>query len=147
MAATIAGAIKAHVEAAGLGLACYRDAAPSHLNPKTGKLEPSVPLPYVTVRERIAASNDPDGVFDDDVIHSETETVQVDLWQRWRTDSGGRAESYTLARDLRQLLRTVDLTGLPFRVYGTRVAATARLLEPVTNVVHDVLTLTVRREV
>lgn len=142
MPATISGAVKSVVEGLGLGLACYRDGAPS----RDGLPAPT--LPYVTVQERIAASLDADGTFDAGVNHTLRETVQVNLWQQWRNpQTGAPAESYTLARALLQGLRAASLTGLPFRVYGSRAEATARLLESEENVVHDVLTLTVYREV
>ena len=145
MPATVSGAVKAKVESLGLGLSCYRDAAPRLPGAQD---EPLPELPYVSVREGIAATPDQDGAYDDDVAHTKAEQVQVDLWQRWRNPSTGKPEeSYTLARDLELGLQGAQLVGLPFRVYGCRVLATARLLEPNDNVVHHVVTLMINREV
>lgn len=144
MAATTAGAIKSLVETLGLGLVCYRDAAPRL--PGAGDTE-LPPMPFASVRERIAAAPDADGLFDLDVSHTERETVQVDLWQQWRDLATGKpTESYTLARALRDGLAGAQLTGLPWRVYGVRVSGSVRLLEPDDNVVHDAITVTLYRE-
>jgi hypothetical protein len=146
VAATIAGALKARIEGLGLGLVAYRDGAPSAPDPATGLPVPTVPLPYVTIREAIAATPDLDGPYDDGVPHTIREVVQVDLWQRWRDPNSRKtAEQYGLADALVRGLRGAPLPDAPTRVYGCAVAGRTRLLEPQENVVHDAITLTIRR--
>lgn len=145
MAATIAGMLKARIEAAGLGLSVFRDAAP---RPADGT---DYPMPYVTVRENVAMVPDADGAYDDDPAaeHTAQETVQVDLWQRWRDPETGRvAEDYALPGQVRRLLHgATGWTGTPFRVRGSRVVSAVRLLEEQDNVVHHALTVVLSREV
>ena len=148
MSATVSGAIKSVIESGGLSIIAYRDAAPSRPDPVTGDPVVAVALPYVTVRERIGMSVDRDGAFDRGVPHTVTETVSVDLWQQWRDPATGKSggESYDLADRLARLLHGAALPSAPTRVYGVRVAGRTRLLESEANVVHDIITLTVRRE-
>lgn len=146
MAATTSGAVKARVEAAGLGLSAYRDGAPSVQGPD-GPV-PSVPLPYVTVDEAVALIPDRDGTFDPDTLHTVEEMVTVHLWQRWRDGNGKTGpEDYGLASALVRVLHGTTLVPCPGQVFGVQVRGRARLLEEKENVVHDALTVIVRREV
>lgn len=134
MAATTAGALKAVLEAAGLGVAVHRNAAPS-----------GTAMPYLTVQDEVALSPLADGAYDRDVTHNVREVVQVDVWQTWRTSEGKPAENYALAGAVRRALHGVPLPAAPGPVYGCRVTGSVRLLEPDVNVVHHAITLTVDR--
>lgn len=134
MAATTAGAVKAVVEAAGLGVSAYRNAAPD-----------GTAMPYVTVQDEVALSPLADGPYDRGVTHNVREVVQVDVWQTWRTASGKPAEDYALPAAIRRALHGASLPPAPGRVYGCRVTGSVRLVEPDTNVVHHALTLTIDR--
>lgn len=144
MAATTAGAIKAVVEGGGLGVPAFRNAAPTREDANGNKVV-AVPLPYVTVQDEVALTPAADGPYDRDVTHNVREVVQVDLWQRWRDDTGKVAEDYALPGALRRLLHGAPLPPAPGRVYGCRVTGSVRLVEPDTNVVHHALTLTIDR--
>lgn len=146
MPATTAGVIKGVIESAGLGVSVYRDAAPSKPGPD-GTPVLAVPLPYVSVRERLVRLPDRDGVFDADVPHTVTETVQIDVWQTWRDVATGRVvESYTLPDAIERLLTRGPVGGAPFRVYAIRCVDSVRLLEADENVVHHAITAVVHRE-
>lgn len=134
MAATTAGAIKAFLEAQGLGVSVYRDIA-----------SPGATLPYVTVRESVSVTVDPHGDF---AATGVTELAQVDIWQEWRsTTTRGVSESYTLADDVIERLHGAVLSAAPTHVYGSRVIGSSRLLEQEENVVHTAITLEIRRDI
>lgn len=134
MAATTAGAIKALVEGAGLGLAVYRDAAPK-----------GTVMPYVTVEEGTGFVADRDGLHDDGVDHTVQEFATVHLWQRWRDDRGRPADDYALPDRLARSLRATRLPAAPTLVHGLRLAGRVRLLEVEANVVHHAYTVSIRR--
>lgn len=140
MAASTAGAIKALVEGAGLGVPAYRDEAPAHST-----------LPYVTIIERIALIPDGiDGRFDrDSGPHTGRETVQVDLWEQWRNPSTGAvSESYTLSDALTRLLDGAALPVAPTLVWGVKFISSRRLPpELEANLVHTALTLEIVRDI
>lgn len=141
MSATVSGAVKAVVEAAGLGLAAYRDRAPEGTS-----------LPYVTVQEGLDRAvmatgdhGDPDGDMD------VRELVQVDLWQqRLHPATGQRLEDYLLPGRLVRALHGAHLPDVGAgRVFKTSVQSSLRLspgpgVED-TNLVRDTLTLQVIR--
>jgi hypothetical protein len=138
VSATTSGAVKAWLEAQGLGVAVYRDAAPN---------DRPAPLPYITVSEAVALTPDADGDSGDQTTrHTVTEIAQVDVWQTWRTSQGSVAEDYTLPPSVLRALDGASLPNAPGRVYGCRVTSMVRLLEPDTNVVHHAVTVTVNRE-
>lgn len=135
MAASLSGALKQVVEAAGLGLAAYRDDAGTNVtNPK-----------WVTISEGIVITTRPMGDDgDDDPV---TELVQVDLWQPWRAGpDGGAAEDYTLADGLRSCLHGTLLTEAPMHVRSCKVDDVRRFVEKDRNLVHHALTLRIERE-
>lgn len=148
MAATMAGAIKATVEALGLGLAVYRDGAPT----RDGKV--IVSYPHVVVQEAIGLASELHG---DTGAHDEhggtSEAVQVTLVQRARRIGADGApaevvEDYALADRLTVALNrcTLDLQRhAPWRVYGVRVQSGLRS-GPTDNIVRHVLTVVVRRD-
>lgn len=135
MAATTAGAVKAYVETLGLGVSVYRDTAPKDAT-----------LPYVTVQERVSMT--PDASGDNGAGATAAEQIQVDVWQRWRNPSTNAVEeSYTLADAVARGLHGASLPVVGDRhVYGARFDFAVRIVEHDTNVVHDALTVTVRRE-
>lgn len=138
MAASTSGAIKALLEAAGLGISVYRDQAPS-----------GQALPYVTVSERITLTKSLAGRGDFGDASADTvveEQVQVDVWQRWKDPvSGAIAESYTLADAVAAALDGAQLTAAPKLVNGVRLTTAVRFIEEDTNVVHDAITVVVHR--
>lgn len=136
MAATTGTALKALIEAAGLGVSAYRD-RPSD----------DTALPYVTIAEELSLIPDgDDGRYDPDVSHSANETVQVDLWQRYLNDAGTVVEDSALVRGLERALNGVPLLGHPTHAWGVTVDHTVRQLERGNNIVHHALTVIVKRD-
>lgn len=147
MAATTSGALKAFIEAAGLSISAYRDAAPK-----------GAVLPYVVIFEGIAIVPDgDDNPNDRDVAagtdkQAVTETAQVTLWDRLKkVDDGSAAESYTLPDSLHRALDGASLAisgsgAPPGRVWGVYVVNRVRLPEPEKNLVQHVITLEVHRD-
>lgn len=153
MSATVAGAIKALVEAAGLGVAAYRDVAP-----------PGATLPYVLIREGIAVTTEPSGDFGAPGPYEVREEVQVDVVQAWKNpQTGARLEVYGLADAVAGALRgaapqpVLDGHVYPARVIGrTRIPPAAGDQATTTrpavaagdeNILRDVLTVEVLRVV
>jgi hypothetical protein len=136
MAATIAGALKQLIEAAGLGVAAYRGKAPT-----------DAALPYVVIRERLDISPEESfNAYDDPEGHVR-EDVQLDLWQAYRAQNGAIAESPTLPDALARALHGKRLASAPVHVSGMRVlSGPVRLpIEEDANRVHDVITLEIAR--
>lgn len=136
MAASISGSLKTLIEAAGLGLAVFRDDAGAAA---TGS-------PWVTITEDISTTRDRLG--DDGAADALTELVQVDLYQPWRADpaTGGAAENYALADDLLAVLNGAVLADAPMLVRSCTVDSRVRLVERESNLVHHAYTLRLRRE-
>jgi hypothetical protein len=107
VSATTSGAIKAALEAAGLGVPWYRDVAPDTQQP-----------PFGTVQESIGLDVEASGDEGDPQAHvSVAELVQVDLWQAWKTANGRPAESYDLPSRTVRALRAASLP-TPQVTYG-----------------------------
>lgn len=138
MAASTAGAIKALIEAAGLGLAAYRDEAPER-----------AALPHVIITEDVAlVPSGSDGTFDRGAgPHSSRETVQVSLWERWRDAGGLKGESYTLRDALVALLDGAALPVAPTHVWGVLFRSRRRLVERDVNLVQTAITIEVVRDI
>lgn len=139
MAASTAGALKSLIEAGGLSLAAYRDAAPERAG-----------LPYVTVREAIAVVPSASNARYDRAGTAPTgrETAQVSLWQRWRDPATGTvAESYTLPDALAELLDGAQLTASPKHVWGVHLVSSIRLLEVDENLVQTAITIEIVRDI
>lgn len=136
MAASISGSLKALIEAAGLGLAVFRDDAGSAA---TGTA-------WVTVAEALSVTRDRLG--DEGAADALTELVQVDLWQPWRQDpvTGGPAEDYDLADQLFSVLHGAQLSDAPVLVRSCTVDSVVRLVERESNLVHHAFTVRLRRE-
>lgn len=151
MAATVAGALKAYLEGAGLGLTVYRDGAPGQPRTPTpadpDARRPAVPLPYITVSEGLAVIVNLDGDTQDTAGElTVREDVQVDLWQSWRNAQGKPVEAHALAPALLRALVKAQLGtyGTPARrIYGVSNVFAVRLLEPADNIVHHAITCTV----
>lgn len=148
MAATLAGLIKAHLEAQGLGVTVFRDGAPA-----------DTPHPLVVVTDGIAMAPEHHGDHGNPTAHQgEAEQAQVDLYQLARLPDPAHAgatlpgESRTLALAIRRVLPQLGRTAAtgsygtpPIRVYGAVVAAGRRW--PVAdNIVRNTWTVTVRRD-
>lgn len=139
MASTTAGALKTLIESLGLGLAAYRDEAPSLAS---GAAQPR---PYVTIIEELTLVADPsEGGKAGTVV----ETVQVDLWQDWKVlGTNAVAESYTLAPALRRGIDGARIANVGTSVpYIALVRHTLRQLEAEENLVHTALTVEVFRQ-
>jgi hypothetical protein len=134
MAATSAGALKAHLEGSGLGLAWFRDEAPE-----------GQALPYGTVRDGISTVPDPD--FNPLAgARPVAELVQVDLWQEWRNQATRTGtENLTKAPAVHAALDGVRLPAAPTLVFQCAVVDSRRILERDDNVVHNVWTVRIRR--
>lgn len=140
MAASTAGALKALIEAGGLGISAHRDEAPANST-----------LPYITILERIALVPDRSNArFDHGAgAQAGNETVQVDLWERWR-DPATKAlnESYTLSDALVRLLDGASLPVAPTHVWGVKFISSRRLPpEQEANLVHTAFTLVIVRDI
>lgn len=135
MSATSGGAIKALLEAAGLGIAVYRDQAPE-----------DVAFPYVTVFEAISVTPEPAfSAFDDSEGHV-AEQVQVDVWQQRRNPTTNAVtESYTLPDAVSRALSGGRLTSLPTYGGHMRLIGRTRQLEDEGTVIHDAITIEIRR--
>ena len=135
-AASMAGAYKALLESLGLGVAVYRDGAPT--NPNGDVIASS---PFVVVTEQIGLE---EGVSGSDLT---VELVQVDLYQESRRATGGRVvsiESYTLPEGIAAALRGRGLEDYsPWHIYGT--TAVGRRWPPSENLVRHTWTVTVTR--
>lgn len=140
-AATSSGALKAIIEAAGLGVAAYRDAIPE-----------DHATPVVTIDENVATSQERHGDTGDPDGHAgESEQLFVHLWEEWRTATGKAGERYELVAGLKRALRTAPPFAYgpedsPRRVYGLRIDGHVRLVEDTDNVVHHTITVTMRRD-
>ncbi len=121
-------------------MAAYRDEAPA-----------GATLPYVTIFERLAlVPNGVDGRFDrDSGPHVGNETVQVSLWEQWRSpETGALTESYTLSDALVRLLDGASLPVAPTHVWGVKFISGRRLPpELEANLVQTPLTLEVIRDI
>lgn len=148
MAATISGALKAHLEAQGWGVPWYRDGAPV-VNGRP------VAAPYGVVQEGIGYAPEPHGDRGDPNRHGgTTEQVQVDLYLPARSPGGtaGRAvnaERYDLPtlldRALDGPLPAYGPAGASRRVYGMSVVAGQRW--PISdNIVRHTRTVSIRRD-
>lgn len=145
MSATTATALKTIIEGAALGLAAYRDRAP------TGTRRP-----YVTITEDISNVPERHGDHGDpDADQATTELVQVDLWSRLKTGNpddydGNLNDPYedpALIRGLHLLLNGGRADTAPTRIYGITVDDYVRLVEHDRGVVHHAFTVRVRRAV
>lgn len=133
--ASTSGALKKLLEGAGLGVAVYRDRAPEGTKP-----------PYLTVSEALFITPEPAfNAYSDPEAHV-SERVQVSVWQQARDNTTRRVtENYELPDAVMATLTAAGLPSAPTQVHGVRVSSRIRLYEEKTNVVHDAITLDVRR--
>lgn len=134
MSATTAGALKALLEGAGLGVPVYRDTAPTS----------DAPARFITIAEGI--SEVPVGPQYDEADGVVRELAQVDVWQPWRDTAGHVIEDYLLPREVASTLRGAQLPTAPTRVHGVNVTSVVRLLERDTNTVHHAISVHIFRE-
>jgi hypothetical protein len=136
LAAGTYGAVKAYVEAQGLALVVYKDAAP-----------PQAKLPYCTVIEDIAnaATARDDGGSAQGGTTYVAELAQLDLWMSWRGKDGKSLENRTLGAALHRKLDGCLLDLAPTRVYKAYVQNKVRMVERDTNLVHVAFTLAIRK--
>lgn len=135
MAATTANALKAHLEAQGLGITFYRDEAP-----------PGTALPYGIITEAVTVT--PETAFNprDDAEGHVSEQAQVSIFQRRRhPTTNAITESYTVVDATCRALHGARLTAMPTYGGHCRVVGRTRLLEDEETVVHDPITVEVRR--
>lgn len=147
MSASTANAIKALIEAGGLGLSAYSDVAPEGTTPWSPGRGPT---PFVTITEGIAitpaAINAPLSGERDFVV---VELVQVSLWQAWRDPESASkrvVESKTLPDALLTLLHGAQLPTAPTHVWAVFVRSILRLLERSENVVQHPITVELVRD-
>lgn len=139
MSATFAGALKAHIEAGGLTLQCFRDAPP-----------PKTPLPYVVIFEGIGRDTEPTGDFGDPAAQLEwREEAQVDVWQAAKAlDTGTVTERYDLPGALVRRLRGATIGNVgDGRVYPLKVTAARRVPNPDKNLIRDTITVQALRQI
>lgn len=145
MSASTAGAIKARIEALGLGVSAYRDGAPIDA---AGSI--TAAFPYVVIHEGIGIAWERHGDTTDPAAHDAvTELVQVDVFQAARKLTAGSSqnvESYTLPEAVMNGLRkSTGMTIRNNRVYGV-LAVSARRWPIVDNVVRHTIDVTLRRD-
>lgn len=129
MAATIAGAFKAHLESLGLGVPVYRDGLPViRWETRDGQRVPvHADPPAIVVQDGISDTPDLSGDFGDpDADTTSTELVQVDVFQLARVQVSPQttrnAEDPELVRAVRRALRGLGIARYaPVPVYGTSV--------------------------
>lgn len=144
MAASIYGALKAYLEAQGLGIAVYKDAPPTNVKDKTTGL---LTAPYCVVTEDIALTPDKHG---DGAATTGRELVQLDLYQNWRDGADANKESPTLADAITVAIHGTRLqpsgTGQPPKtVYAVQQQGRVRTLERDTRLIRHAYTLAVDR--
>lgn len=135
MSASTAGALKALLEGASLGVAIYRDRAPE-----------AAALPFITISEAISVV--PDRAFNqfDDPEGHVVEEAQLDVWQTWRNSTTGTmVENYTLPDRVVKAAKGAALPTAPTAVAGLRVLGRVRRFEEDANLVHDIVTVELRR--
>lgn len=135
MSASLAGSLKVLIEAAGLGLAAYRDDAGTAA---TGSA-------WVTISEGVSIT--PVRLGDDGSDDPITELVQIDLFQPWRAKNpGDPAEDYTLPDRLHDVLHGAELPDAPMPVRSCTVDSFTRFVERDSNLVHHAYTVRIQRD-
>lgn len=147
MSASTGNAIKAYIEAGGLGLGAHRDVAPDGTTPWSAERGAT---PFVTITDGIAVT--PSSINaslageGNPVVN---EVAQVSLWQAWRdpeSPSKRIVESMTLPDALIALLHGARLVTAPTHVWAMYVRSSRRLLERAENVVQHAITVEVVRD-
>jgi len=145
MSITTSSALKAFLEAQGLGISVYQDQVP-----------PSAARPYLSVSEAIVIAPDPS---EDGALVSVVEEATVDLWMDYKNVTavtvngvapGGRLESTTLPGAVMKAIHGARLATAPTLVYGVLVRRGGpRILEREENagggIVHFVIQLDIFR--
>jgi hypothetical protein len=148
VALTTSGALKAFLEAQGLGISVYQDKVPAETK---GFADPANtnPVPYLIVLEDFPVVPD---AMEDNQIATIRETVQIDVWMPLRNlQTGVRLESTTLPYDVARVLAGSRLLvgGAPTHpktVYGVLIGMIGpRLVVPDDNTVKIPITVDIRR--
>lgn len=146
MSATTAGAVKAHLEAAGTGIPWFRDLAPQ-----------DQALPFGTIQEGISLTLDRDGDHQDpNATQGVREGAQVTIFQAFRGADGKAAEDFTLVGRVIKALHGTRLVTSPTTTYGVTVRGRVRQprvdargstgdASDRANIVQDVLTIEIAR--
>src|SRR5712691_7195362 len=126
MAATLYGAIKAYLEAQGLGISVFRDLPP-----------PAKSRPYVVVTSDIAMRPIP---LEDGTVYDVAEEIQIDLYETGRGQNEQPSESPTLADSITaKLVGTTLAYGTPQKqVYALLQRARRRLVDSVLRTVRHI---------
>jgi len=134
MALTLYGAVKAYLEAQGLGISVFRDLPP-----------PAKSRPYVVVTGDIAMRP---SVLEDGTAYDVMEEIQVDLYETWRGQNEQPSESPTLADSITVKLIGTQLSyGSPQKqVYALLQRARRREVDSVLRVVRHVYQFDVVRQ-
>jgi len=140
ISASIAGALKTLIEAAGLSLTVDRDE----------RSKTNTAANWVTISEMISAV--PDGTINTpyDPLGPKVlrELAQVDLWQTWKDANKNTIEAPSVARNLVRTLDGARLATAPTHVWGVTVRSARRMPpEQVANLVHTVVTVEIVRNV
>lgn len=133
MSANTAGALKALIESAGLGISAFRDE----------RTKTNTAANWVTISDGISAVpasiNTPYDPLGPKVV---SELAQVDLWQTWRDSNDNLIESSALPRSLVRVLDGARLPTSPTRTYGVTVRSSRRMPpEQEANLVHTAITV------
>lgn len=133
MSATTGGAIKTLIEGAGLSISAFRERAPE-----------GTAFPYVSIQEAIDLVVDRGGDNGDGTTC--TEVVQVDVWQQKRNPTTqAMTENYTLPGGVIRALHGKTLLTSPTKTYGLRVVGAPRVPDTDSNILHDAITVEVKR--
>ena len=128
MALTLAGALKAYLEAAGLGITVFTDDVPPRAVVKNA--DGTLKAPYVVITPAIADRLDP---MEDGTVLSGAEEIQLDLWEQWRDKGDNVKESPTLARAVTKALQGATLAygpnTAPVQVYALKQVGRRRQLD------------------
>jgi hypothetical protein len=138
MAASLAGAVKAYLETLGLGVPVFRDFAPRSKQDGSPQR-----LPFIVVQDGLGDVPRRTG---DNKSKRTTELVQIDVYEFLNDpDTGDRAESYTLAKEVLRNLTQTRLPSAPERVWRLGEFGRTRTLDAENNGVRNVITLSVIR--
>lgn len=131
MSLTIAGALKASLETAGLGVSIFNTFAA--LRKAAGAEQP---LPYLVITDQL--SNIPERGGRGDYART-IEQVQVDVYQ------DRRAMNHQLVRNVQLALKDIRLATAPMLVFRVNVDSTVPTPDPDPNVDRKTITLSLRR--
>lgn len=134
MSATVANAIKTHLETLSLGVPIFRDSAPQGEQP-----------PYLVVLEGIGISPEPNVNSDND--NAVRELVQIDVIQLKRDENRQVTESYTLPGAVANGCNGAPLPASPTKAYRLQFLGMVRIPpDQETQLLQHSITGQVRRQ-